>query len=135
MGMTQELYEKLQASDERYVRPKQETQYPLIHAAREIVGKRMDIYQASDGTWRTVLVQNCVVKWVEGGHKVRIRHKVQELNQYNEHIGGVFEADLLTLRAVESPVQDVDEEAIAKLREFRVGVIVRQYQHVSNNVL
>ena len=121
VGMTQQLYEKLKASEERYIKRKQETQYPLIARARELVGKRMDIHQASDNSWRTVLVTNCVVKWVEGGQKIRIRHKVQEINQYNEHIGGVFEADLLTLRAVESPQQDVDEEAIAKLREFRVS--------------
>lgn len=119
--MTEEEAEKTRRSEDRYVKRKQETQYHLISDARQMVGKRLDILDKETGRWRTVKVQNCLVNWVENGLRVLIQHTLQEVNKYNEDIGKQFIADLKLLHCVESPVQEVDKEAVAKLLEFRVS--------------
>jgi hypothetical protein len=120
VGLTEEQGEKLHKSEERFVKRKQETQYDRMHAAREYIGKRVEVYNPDENSWTTVRVHNCVIKWVEGGQVLRVRHKIQELNKYNELVGPIFEADLLSMRVVESKVQVVDQAILDNLKEYRV---------------
>ena len=88
-----------------------------------MVGKRLDILDKDTGKWRTVKVINCLVNWVDNGQRVLIQHTLQEVNKYNEDVGKEFMVDLKLLHSVESPIQEVDKEAVAKLLEFRVSKV------------
>ena len=120
--MTEEEAERTRKSEDRYIKRKQETQYHLITEARQMVGKRLDILDKDTGKWRTVKVINCLVNWVDNGQRVLIQHTLQEVNKYNEDVGKEFMVDLKLLHSVESPIQEVDKEAVAKLLEFRVSL-------------
>lgn len=130
VGMTEELANKLHASEERFVKRKQETQYEKMHAARAYIGKRVEIYNPEDNSWKTVRVHNCIIKWVEGGQVLRARHKIQELNRYNELVGPIFEADLLNMRVVESKVQTVDQDMLVNLKDYRVREIIHSIDYI-----
>ena len=121
---TEEQIERLRRSEDRYIKRKQETQYHLISEARQTVGKRLDILDKITGKWRTVKVLNCVVNWINNGQRALIQHTLQEVNKYNEDVGKEFLADLKLLHCIESPVQEVDKEAVAKLLEFRVCIAI-----------
>jgi hypothetical protein len=121
VGLTEDQVDRLHKSEDRFIKRKQEAQYGKMHAARELIGKRVEVYNAEENTWTTVRVHHCIIKWVEGGQVLRVRHKIQELNRYNELVGPVFEADLLSMRVVESKVQTVDESIVGNLKEYRVS--------------
>lgn len=118
LGLTGEQIARLKKSQERYVNRRRETQMPRVHAARQLVGKRLDIFDKEKDKWRHVVVVNCMIKWVDDGGSVLIRHTLQEQNDYCENIGGLFEADLDSLRYVETMIQEVDREAIEKQKEY-----------------
>lgn len=133
--LTEEVVERLKRSEDRYIKRKQETQYHLISAARQMVGKRMDVLDKDTAKWRTVKVLNCLVNWVDNGQRVLTQHTLQEVNKFNEEVGKEFIADLKLLHCVESPVQEVDKEAVARLLEFRVSRLCVQCSIVRCSVL
>ena len=119
--MTEEEFQRVERSEAQYIKRKQETQYHIISDAREMVGKRLDVLDKDTGKWRTVKVQNCLVNWIQNGEKVFIQHTLQEVNKFNENVGKEFVADISLFHYVESPEQEVDKEAVARLLEFRVS--------------
>lgn len=117
VNLTESQYEKVQLSLAKNIKRKQEIQMPAVFAARELVGKRLDIYDPEQDRWRHVVVQNSNIRWIDGGVTARLTHILQEVNKYNENIGNIFEMDLKTVRYVLSATQIVDEQMLQRVKE------------------
>lgn len=63
------------------------------------------------------MVLSCVVRWIEGGLKAQVTHRVQEYDEGNEKIGSEMEIDLSTFKYFTSPVQVFDKETMSRWRE------------------
>lgn len=118
IDISPELRMKLAESEERFLNRKRSGEVHRVELAKKRVGTYMEIYDTVREVWRHVLVTECRVKWVSGGMVAFIRHTVQELDDIRRPIGGLFEIDFDSVRALDSPIQRGAEEDKEAVRLF-----------------
>jgi len=106
----------LDKSKTEFMMRKRGKQSNILDKGKEIVKKRIEIFDPNQGKWRHVLVMECVVRWLDNGLTAKCTHIVQEHNEGMEFIGISFEVDLAKVRWFESASQNIDEAAMEKWR-------------------
>jgi hypothetical protein len=60
-------FDKISLSKKRYLDRKRLAQQPIVSAGLALVGQRVSMYDESRNNWRSNLVKECIVKWIENG--------------------------------------------------------------------
>lgn len=107
----------LEQSMKKYLMNKRATQRKKLDEGKDLVGKRLILWDDDNHRWRNVTVTECLVVWVENGLVARVTHMVQEYDDAHEMIAGPKEVNLAMFKFFESPMQILDPEAIARSRE------------------
>jgi hypothetical protein len=111
----------LEQSNKKYLMMKRGLQRKKLDDGKDLVGKRLILWDDEHKRWRNITVEECVVTWVENGLVARVTHMVQEYDDTHEPLGGgPKEVDLQQFKYFESPVQQLDPEAIARGRERKM---------------
>lgn len=113
---------------EEFQRRKRSKQSHVLERGKALIQKRIEILDEEQGVWRHVLIKDCVVRWLDNGLTANCTHIVHEHNEGMELVGVQFEIDLRKVRWFESPIQEMDEDAMMKWRrqkafEKRIGEI------------
>jgi hypothetical protein len=107
----------LEQSMKKYLMMKRALQRKKLDAGKDLVGKRLILWDEENKKWRNVTVLEVVVNWVENGLVAKVTHMVQEYDDGHEKIASPKEIDLTLFKFFESPMQELDPEAIARNRE------------------
>lgn len=110
----------LEQSMKKYLMNKRATQRKKLDDGKDLVGKRLILWDDENYRWRNVTVQECLVSWVENGLVAKVTHMVQEYDDAHEPIAGPKEVNLSAFKFFESPMQELDPEAIARSRERKM---------------
>eukprot|EP01041_Mallomonas_annulata_P000136 gene136-219_t len=134
---SEEQKEKVKLSQEEYINRKRYKYLPLINAANKDIGKRLDMYDTKLNKWRHVMVFQIYIRWIENGIVAKIFHILQEFDEENMKIGGLFPLDLKTVRYFESPPRISDDSAIArhKLNQLTLTELNSIEMKTENNIL
>lgn len=105
---------KIKISQEEFLKRKRRLEQPKIKKAAEEIGKRLDIYDSIQDKWRHVYVLNIGIRWIDNGMKAKIYHILQEFDDNNIKIGGIFQWDISNMKYFDSPTFLADDEAIRR---------------------
>lgn len=112
--------QKVEQSKTEFLQRKRARQSHVLDAGNALMKRRLEIFDSAQNRWRHVLVQSCIVRWLDNGLTAKCTHSVQEHNEGNELLGVEFEVDLSKIRWFESAVQDIDDVAMERWRRQRV---------------
>ena len=107
----------IEQSKKKYMMKKRAFQRRFVDEANDLVGKRLILWDEAENKWRTIIVEECMIKWIENGLIAKIRHMIQEYDDGHEKIGKPFEIDISKYKYFHSPIQELDPDAIAKMKE------------------
>ncbi len=110
----------LEQSMKKYQMMKRAIQRQKLDDGKDLVGKRLILWDNENHTWRNLTVIEVVVNWVENGLVARVTHMVQEYDDAHEPVASPKEINLSLFKYFESPMQTLDPEAIARSRERKL---------------
>ncbi|CAM9615337.1 unnamed protein product [Choristocarpus tenellus] len=85
-------------SHEIYIKRKHMEQQPLIEKARDLEGKRIEIYDGTANVWRKMEVSSVTAKWIENNTVVRISYDLQPFDDSWNPVGPKVEVALDQVR-------------------------------------
>jgi hypothetical protein len=107
----------IEQSKKKYMMKKRAFQRRFVDEANDLVGKRLILWDETENKWRTIVVEECNIKWIESGLIAKIRHIIQEFDEGHEKIGKPFEIELAKYKYFHSPIQELDPDTVAKMKE------------------
>jgi hypothetical protein len=107
----------LEQSMKKYLMMKRALQRKKLDAGKDLVGRRLILWDDENFKWRNITVLECLVNWTENGLVAQVTHMVQEYDDGHEKIANPKEINLALFKYFESPLQELDQEAIARNRE------------------
>lgn len=110
----------LEQSMKKYLMMKRAMQRKKLDDGKDLVGKRLILWDNDNSTWRNLTVLEVVVNWLENGLVAKVTHMVQEYDDAHEPIASPKEINLSLFKYFESPMQELDPEAIARSRERKL---------------
>jgi len=111
---------KLEQSEKKYLQKKRAVQRNKLDAGRDLVGKRIILWDDGGALWRNLTILEVLVAWVENGLVARVTHLAQEYTDTHEKIAAPKEINLSNFKYFESPVQVLDPEVIARAKERKM---------------
>ena len=119
----------LEESKKKYLLLKKSKQYYKIDAAKDLINKRIILWDHIENTWRNLIILDIIINWIENNTIVYILYKIQEYDDSNEKIGNIKEINLLLYKYYISPIQEYDEETILRNKERK------KYELLINNII
>lgn len=116
-GTDLERESRLEQSKKKYVTKKRQLERAKLDEARDLIGRRLVLWDKAESRWRNVKVLDHCVDWIENGLVAKITHSVQEYDDGFENIGAPLALDLSTFKYFHSPIQEIDPQSKARYRE------------------
>lgn len=108
---------RIEQSKKKYITKKRQIWRQRLDEARDLVDKRLVIWDKDESRWRNVKVLSHDVQWVENGLVAKIIFTVQEYDDGFENIGLPLKLDLSTFKYFQAPIQELDPLSKQRYRE------------------